>query len=441
MVFAYLEPKEVAAFRWVGRDLAEIGLQYLTPKIHLELNEKSYDRLLAIAEHPIASKRVVELIYDTEGLEFITRESFDPYLEHRYVFPQRHALLEVPKTGSIARDRRALTRELKRFLKTRAQLRDRAWSIYEEYLLSHEKVEQAGFFREKMTEAFKYLPNLKTISASTTSVYEQYNADIRKIEPSYWFFRSPKVPSPIVGATIAVLSAAGSAGLQINHFCCQPFSCQAFTQDIRDMPIVRRSMHHLKTIDIAFAKAQHPHRLTPTQEDLTRALVRSFITSAPDLECLTLSITPVYWRNASFDNCLIVTDITGDFYWSSLKNLSLDFLASTEHDLVHLCERHAHTLRKLCLQSIGLYQGLWSAALHRMRRAFRLGAQLDACEIAGFSLDESENFWLDEKYLGYEEPLGRAVSNYLRATDVGDITLYEYFDIIGLVWWSHWPSC
>ena len=66
MVFAYLEPKEAALFRWAGRVIAEIGLQYLTPKVCLRLREESYDRLSAIAEHPVASKCVVELEYETE---------------------------------------------------------------------------------------------------------------------------------------------------------------------------------------------------------------------------------------------------------------------------------------------------------------------------------------------------------------------------------------
>lgn len=38
MVFTYLKPIEAAAFRWAGRGVAEIGLQYLAPTVYLRLN-------------------------------------------------------------------------------------------------------------------------------------------------------------------------------------------------------------------------------------------------------------------------------------------------------------------------------------------------------------------------------------------------------------------
>lgn len=440
MVFAYLEPKEVAAFRWVGRAFAEIGLQYLTPKIHLELNEKSYDRLLAIAEHPIASKYVVELSYDTEQLKSIDRETFDRCLKRRSVIPQRHASSEMSNEVLSARAWRAYERESSRNKRETAQLMDRAWSIYGEYLISHEKVEQADFFREKMVEAFKQLPNLKMISASTTSVYGQHVAEIRKLSPTCYFDAGKEIPSINGGATKAVLLAAVSAGLQMNHFCCHRFSWQALTQDIRDMPALRRSMLHLKTMDIAFANVQHPHRLTPSEMGLVAALLVSFIMSAPNLEYLMLSTKPFPWSNRFSDTSLTLKEAIDKFYWPSLKTLSLDGVIATEDDLVHLCERHAHTLRELRLRDIGLYWGMWSTTFHRMRQAFRLGQQLDACQIAGPSRVDREPYSMPDTYEESDGPLGRLISNYIRATDIGDITLREYYKTIGLVRPPEWPD-
>lgn len=432
MVFAYLEPKEAAAFRWVGRVFAEIGLQYLTPKIHLELREESYDRLLAIAKHPIASKYVVELNYDTEGLKFIDRARFDRCLKCRGVINQRHASSEMPDEGSSARAWRAYERESSRNQRKTAQLLDQAWSIYENYQISHKKVEQANFFRAKMVEAFKRLPNLKMISTSTTSVYGQYTVEISKLLPNYYFDAGNDLSSNNRGATKSVLLAAVAAGLQMNHFCCQRFSWQTLTQDISDIHLLRRSMLHLKIMNLAFTKAQLTHRLTPFEGGLLRGLVLSFITSAPNLEYLTLSIEPFNWSDGSSDWSLALKDTIGNFPWSSLKSLSLDGLVASEDDLVHFCERQAQTLRDLSLRDMYMDSGSWETTFHRIRQAFRCGQQLDSYKMSGWFQDHQHYCLTDITDREAGKTAGMVISDYIRATDIGDITLQEYYDIKGL---------
>ena len=61
-VFVYLRPTEAAALRRAGRAAAaDIGLEYLAPTIYLRLNEEESDRLFATANHPAASKHVVNI--------------------------------------------------------------------------------------------------------------------------------------------------------------------------------------------------------------------------------------------------------------------------------------------------------------------------------------------------------------------------------------------
>ena len=109
MVFAYLEPKEAAVFRWAGRVVAEIGLHYLTPKVYLRLREESYDRLLAIAEHPIASKCVVELQYETEGLPLINNLDFDEYFRCQDLVSQRQVSSDQESTRNMSLPRKDWT--------------------------------------------------------------------------------------------------------------------------------------------------------------------------------------------------------------------------------------------------------------------------------------------------------------------------------------------
>ena len=103
MIFTYLEPAEAAAFRLVGRVVAEIGLQYLVPTAYLALNERSYDRLWAIAKHPIVSKYVVRLEYETEGLRFINRLQWDLAIKSLPISNSPDVASERPQPYASAR--------------------------------------------------------------------------------------------------------------------------------------------------------------------------------------------------------------------------------------------------------------------------------------------------------------------------------------------------
>ena len=422
MVFTYLEPKEAASFRWAGRVVAEIGLQYLTPKVHLRLKEESYDRLLAIAENPVASKYVVELEYETEGLLPIERQQFDEILTFRSLIPQRHASSERPGSVASARAWRAYERDSSRIMplpskRKTAQLLNRAWSIYEDRQAGHRKVEQADFFLEKMTEIFKRLPNLKMFSTAATSVYEQYVAEIRELLPFHSFSSPYGFLSNYDSATKSVLLAAESAGLQINSFCCQRFHWQALTQDKRDLPALRRSMLPVKIMNIALAGPPYMPQ---------SGLVLSFITSAPNLEYLRLSFGEWNWDGIHPP----MKDTIGNFFWSSLRAVSLQGLTTNENHLGEFCERHARTLRDLSLRDIYMEEGSWNTAFHRMRRAFRFGQQLDACKLGGSFWGEITDFHMGVKGPWTNIQLGMEISGYIQATDVGDISLDEYFQAV-----------
>ena len=435
MVFAYLEPKEAAKFRWAGRVVAQIGLHYLTPKVCLRLREESYDRLLAIAEHPVASKCVVELEYETEGLRFLDREAFD----RTFTWHERHVTSERPTSVASARAWRAFERESRRNMPppNTAQLLDRAWSVYEAFQTDHKKVEQANFFPNKTVEAFKRLPNLKSISIPTISVHERCVAEIKDLLPTYFFEKKDPSCVPLnVGATLSILLAVESAALQIESFCCKRFNWQTLMQDMRNLPALRRSMLHLRLIDITFTQppvtgVEGSREIDYSIEEyLEKRGLQSFLTSAPSLKYLGLSFET--WPARCLPPRLEET--IGNFHWPSLKAVSLDTVAVSGNSLVDFCEIHAHTFRDLSLRRIRMEQGFWNATFHRMRRVFRLGQQLDTCTLEGL-------FWEDDSEVDFHmgmicrgnKKLGAVISEYIRDTHIGDITLVDYYEMMGLL--------
>ena len=418
MVFTYLEPKEAAIFRWTGRVVAEIGLHYLTPKVCLRLREESYDRLLAIAQHPIASKCVVKLEYETEGLRFIDRKKFDQILTLKSMGSQRQdsseqeASLNVPLPS-----KKWIVRKAKKLL-------NRVWSMYEDYQAGQQKVEQADFFCAKMVEAFERLPNLKTLSTPANSASERYIAEINELVPTYSFgdVETYKDPS-CIGATRSVLLAAESAGLRLSNFHCHRFNWQTLKQESSKLPTPSTSISHLKVLNIAVGRYEvTDFIIVPCAK---QRQVFFLITSAPKLE--RLGITFNTWPSHQYSPK--VEEIIHDFHWPSLKAIHLDGLTSSKRDLVHFFERHKYTLREVSLRNMSMRPGLWEVTFHEMRRTFSFGQQLDVCTLGGTFNDRDSLYDMETTDKGYIDTTGKIISDYIRATDVGDITLGEFWDI------------
>ena len=431
MVYTYLEPTEAAAFRWAGRVVAEIGLQYLVPTVYLRLNEESYDRLLAISEYPVVSKYVVNLDYETRGLSAVNRKEFDLRIIKKMIRAQRHESSKTPNRFASARACRAYKRESVHnapILSQRqiTQLLDRAWLVYEASYSSQKKVEVANFFRKKIVKAMKQLRNLKRISTSPDSAYKREVAEIKDIFPTCYI---PPKFSSFLDPTSPILLAAASAGLHVENLCCQPFSFQIFTHDKQDLAALKRSMLHLKTMYIDFTSRSYlvPEIQIMQRECLATRQVLNLITSAPDLEYLGLKFD--WWLPWM---CRTIDATIGKFYWSSLKAVSLEGLSSDENDLVDFCERHTRTLKDLSLKHMNLSNSSWDVTFHRIRQAFRLGQQLDSCKLCGiFFGPGGQKLYLDPR--GEEgDNAGRIISNYIRATNVGDISVGEYYEAMGL---------
>lgn len=396
---------------------------------------------MAIAEHPIASKYVVKLEYDTEGLKPISCKEFDQIITSSSgVISQRHRSDERPGPFASARAWRAYDRDSVRSLpllserQTRQRL-NQAWSTYEACQASQKKLQEARFFPEKIAEAMKRFRNLKEISTPTKSVCERYVAEIKDLLPNYYFedWISCHLPSHI-GATSSVLLTADSSGLQIATFCCHRFKWQIFSQN-KNFAALKRSIRHLKNLNLTFADPRSMRRNTLEheidiigEEYLDKGRVREFLTSAPSLESLTLSFKS--WPSSrAFPT---VKSIFGNFHWSCLVAVNLARLDSMEDDLLGFCKRHAHTLRNLSFRDMNVLDSSWELAFHRLRRTFRFGQQLESCKLSGSFLSLDYCYDMEDTEEGYFHTKGILISDYIESTELGDVTLNEYFEAMHL---------
>lgn len=78
------------------------------------------------------------------------------------------------------------------------------------------------------------------------------------------------------------------------------------------------------------------------------------------------------------------------------------------------------------------YEASWDAVFHGVRRAFRLGQQLDTCKLLGQFIYRADSSILMDRNPSREGeviPAGMLISSYIRSTKVGDISLDEFLAI------------
>ena len=426
MIFTYLEPAEAAAFRLVGKVVAEIGLQYLVPTAYLALNEESYDRLLAIAEHPVVSKYVVKLEYEIEGLRLISRHEWDQQIQSLSEISSRDATSETPNRSASARTWRAYDQEFVRNLtllnrrQTTSAL-NRAWLMYEEYHASQKRVQQAQFFPEKIAEAMKQLRNLKTLSATADGAYKRYVAEMKKFLPTHYLLDSRQFGrSSIADTTSSILSAAESVDLRCQHFLSRFINLQIFGQINSNFASLKNSMLHLETMKLGFTVIRGGREIHSIKIDIVeKGCVLNFVTSAPNLQHLRLAFDTLcdFFLEIQFNKTI------GCFHWPFLKAVSLVGLYSHEYELWIFFGTHARTLKHVSLKNMHQYERSWHKTFQEMRREFAFGQQLNTCRLTGYFSSPTHII---------EDIEDTVVSDYVQATDFEDISLDEYCEIIGI---------
>lgn len=447
MVFRYLKATEAAVFRWAGRVVAEIGLEYLAPTVHLALKEKSYDRLLAIAEHPIVSKSVRCLHYEADTFNMQTRDQWELRIIGPAYLHSMQYTPEVPKNDASSREWRAYNREISTMVKIprhtykKSQL-DNAFSIYQTFCADQDHLRHHGFFPQKVAKALKSLCNIKRVSSCGHDASRRYVAEIEKVLRG-WHSDGPPAGRSVKVADLSlmcsILHGVDQADIQLEAFCCEILNWHIFTHDNEDFAALKRSVRSLKSLDLQLdvdAPFAVPWDLAESRERTTfrecpqKRQLLEILMSAPDLtsmemcfgHCNALDITPL-------------KDIVRDFHWSSLKVISFFSIAVEEEHLLGFCRRHSATLKDLSLGSLLMNGGSWYSTFQKMRQVLKLEdadiyGTLRGGDVGVWQMDtDIEDDDVEETW--YSAP-GFIIGEYLLAHDGKDISLEEYLKDEGL---------
>ena len=443
LVFARLKPTEAAAFRWAGKAVAEVGLQYLAPTVYLRLQEESYDRLLAIAEHPVVSKSVKCLLYQADTLEVRTREQWErcvvgpEYLQAQQITPGGPGVLTI-----MSMPRHTYSEE---------QM-DRAFSVYQTLCADEENVRQQDFFPQKVAQALKNLSNIKCVSSCILGVSRHYAAEIEKVLGGWYFSQEPgddlfefddafdeafdkTAKAADISLVRSIFHGVDQAHIQLETFCSGNKTWLVFEHD-KDFEALKRSVRSLKNLTLKLpiddpCPLLHYSRAWLEAPEFGACLqnggLPEFLRSAPDLTSLDLSVELYgFVADVPFEY------IIGDFHWTSLQTVKLGCVEIEEEHLLGFCRRHSATLKHLTLGSLFMRKGSWFSMFQRMRRMLKL----EDAALCGMFYGGGKAIWpmdpdKDEEQDLYFPP-GYVIRQYLLSYDGEDVSVVEYLEDFGI---------
>ncbi|MCJ1459622.1 hypothetical protein MMC28_010001 [Mycoblastus sanguinarius] len=430
MIYKYLTPREVAGLRLTCRSAARIGLEYLVPEICLTIKEDSFDRFLAISEHPIVSKYVKQLSWETDNLPFLTREEFEDSLETLDHLVDRH-LTEPPSPTASVRAWRAYDRELYQHKKrsrhayTEMQVSS-AFSMYQSYCSDQDHIRQAECWSEKIAKGIKQMTNLDSLFSGMHGPSYRYTSEVREaygLKYGYWHSHTEDNAENPLGLhlTRSILLAVEQADLKIESVCCGSVNWRTFTANYQDFAAMRKSIRYLKYLDMRIITGYIAENVALRNDSEGIRRIGQFVTSAPDLEIFSITFDDTYNDN-HFDYAF--ERIIGNFRWPSLKSATFSVMNIREDDLMDFCARHTSTLEELSLGDIYMFEGTWLSTLRRMRQT----SKLTKFDVHGVLGDDDILEWNLTSSYGP----GQFIRNYVLDHNGEDIALEEYLKKIGI---------
>lgn len=276
---------------------------------------------------------------------------------------------------------------------------DQAFGKYCDFIQFQQDLQDVAAQEKEVAEAMKHFPHLKQMTMATQSCIRGWTMKLSKtFAPAFCNYyetdnQRDDMSEPLgLQQMRSLLLGAYHAGLKVEDLQCGVVSWRILQQDAETFTRMRDSVSNVKNLRLEFATGDADYD-TPRAELETEACssyleagcLRDFVTAAPALEHLQIGFQfneptwPTYLKH-----------VVGEHHWPSLKTVKLEMIGTSEDDLVSFCSRHAGTLRSLHLTSVGLVDGEWFSAFHRMRKVLTLDSMVVAGRLEG--LDEGLDF-------------------------------------------------
>ena len=450
MIYAYLTPGEAANLRLMSKGLAVVGLHYLAPTVHLDLEEASFKKLRDIADHPIASKHVYELVYEIDRLESLSREDWSRrIMGPEYIASRDRGEPEDPGADADVTTRRAYLRELKIYLSmpfhrfTQGQIYEE-WNHFRDAYNKQSHICHSSSLSGKLKDTLIKLPNLRSVRTSSKNTMTRWMEGFEQRLGALWDQNALELDVPgsawKVGlcSTQNVLRALGHNRLPITTLRLDGLNWQFLAQRKKDFELTKECFRHLKDLSIYFTG-----RITIGDEGISvgvgsydsdafrrvkqRGRLAELLSAAPDLEALAIG-----FGECDFTMSTSLEETFGMFHWHSLKAIELIAFESSETELLDFFSRHANSLRSVTLSGMGLLDGIWQTILHRMRQTLKLEhfhMPMEVTEPYGTIYQDTSSkfeYWDVERKAFVSCGLEDLVEQYLQGHDKEDMTFTAF---------------
>ena len=428
-VLTYLTPTEAANFRLLDKRIADIGVDYIVPVISLVLNEDSFNKFEAIAQHPAIRKCVDTMVFDGNYLEHLDRQRWEKGIYSQDMLVRHDAMSCIDPAGNP--DLMAyyvawqIWRTLPHHQCTKAQL-DGAFAEYQQYLQKQSQLLRAVGYLQRITQALKNLPSLKNIILDT----DRHRNHVGRTEVCRTQIGRTEVglctrkPWAVIGSELcmekatrrdnesaspaevhAILNNVHRAGLRLESFTCTLLGWSYFSDGPRDYASYSGSLTHLKNLNLVIASMEDMDGFI---ECLSTGRMLRFLTAAPYLESLRLVVhnTKFGRRNRGRD----LEHLVGNFHWTLLARVTLADVRAHENVLKGFLDRHSSTLRSVVLSSLSLSDGKWMSIFRMMRNELKL----DAVAFRGEFCDEDGLFCFDMFDYAAKESFRRNIRSFTR---------------------------
>lgn len=423
LIHKYLGPTDVAKIRHVSQRVAQIGLEYLVPCIHLQLTTASYNRLSAISRHPVISKHVFEIRYESDVMKQFSWEDFKKW---------RMTSREPASSIHERRSRRPCTRAQYKLEEEHEQSEmekiQAAYQVHQSFLKDQSELERQAFLSSEVSGAFLRLPNLIRLQTGGLWNHERFLRSLQvifcrdlegvKIPEGGWYWPSGLSSRGIdlglnnAPITATILHGLGWAKSNIEQLVNPRLHWRVFWQTDSGYNIIKGSLCKVRRMKVAFdgpkglgQRGEREH--LEFEECLTKKRPFEFLTCCPGLTHLDLT-----WHECISDDEFDLRHFLGDFIWHHLSSVTFGNFCITEAAFIIFFARHSTSLDQLSLQYITLTEGTWYSTFNRMRKVLRL----KKVSVSGvFYQYDDDDWWMypDPYWNKGKQPYGDYVKEYL----------------------------
>ena len=263
-VFVYLKPSEAAGLRLLSKGLANVGIQYLVPEVHLIVKQDSLDRLQEISEHPVVSQHVTSFWYEADRL----------YDKCFHIWEQgvrsEEWIKNALEASSIAPPGpRASRRELRAYRRakyssrtprhryTQSQL-ETHFATFQALISQQARILGSTFHMDRIKQALSRCSRIKEVFMSTEGFNRPRGPGQLRHNPfaegHSWVFGDEGHDLPCgLPQTCALLLGAFDAGLQLEKISCGSVNWQLLQLSSEEISKIKSVFRSVRQLDLYFS--------------------------------------------------------------------------------------------------------------------------------------------------------------------------------------------